>query len=406
MPASLRQVLLLAYHFPPDPSIGGARPFRFYTHLPDAGWSAHVITAAAQLTPDSRITSIPDPFLTKSPFRLSWQCERLLRKFWIPGHTGTVWAQQAAQAAYRWNAQPGNKNTVLFTTAPPLGVLFAGLLIKRRTGIPWVADFRDPLVDLDAPRTLAVLRWAERSTLQNADLVIVNTSAVAEQWQSRYPQWAHKIRVLWNGYDAEDGVFSTPWNPGPCRQMCHVGALYAGRTPDVLVRSVERLLASGRLAEGSVNIKLVGPTDPHPFKDPALLERSRAAGWVDFTGKSVPQHQARLLCQESDVLLLLQPQSNYQVPGKLFEYIRYQRPILAVVPPQSSVEKLLALSGVSYRCIYPEQSAEEIDAAVMEVLTLSPASITGVSDRFAGDFSAGSQARQLAQYLDQLLPSE
>jgi glycosyltransferase involved in cell wall biosynthesis len=399
---SLRRILLLAYHFPPDPSIGGARPFRFYKHLPAAGWQPHVITAAPQSGSDRdpSITAVPDPFLSKSTFSFSWQLERLVRKLWIPGHRGTVWAYSAAAAAQQW-IQSDRRNTILLTTAPPLGVLLAGLMIKRRTGIPWIADFRDPMAPLHG--SSATIRYIERLTLERADRVIVNTDALADRWREIYPKWAHKISVLWNGYDPEDGISTTPWRPGECRKVCHVGALYGGRTPDILVRSVERLLASGRLPNGSVNITLVGPTDHRPFEDPKLLERTRRAGWLNFSEQSVSQQQARLLCQESDVLLLLQPQSDHQVPAKLFEYVRYGRPILAVVPPRSSVEELLALSGVPYRCVYPQQSVQEIDSAVLEVLTMPSAKIA-VSDRFAQMFSARPQAEQLARFLDGLIP--
>lgn len=400
---SLRQILFLAYHFPPDASIGGARPFRYYRHLPARGWQPHVITAAPQSgsEPDPNITAVPDPFLSNATRSVSWQLERLVRRLWLPGQTGTGWAYPAAAAAQRW-IQSAPRNAVLLTTAPPLGVLLAGLLIKRRTGIPWIADFRDPMAPLHGSR--AVIRYMERLTIRDADRVIVNTNVLADRWREVYPEWAHKIKVLWNGYDPEDGISATPWTPGECRKVCHVGALYGGRTPDILVRSVERLVASGRLRKGSVNVTLVGPTDHEPFEDPQLLERTRGAGWLDFSEQPVSQQQARLLCQESDVLLLLQPQSDHQVPAKLFEYVRYGRPILAVVPLRSSVEELLSLSGVPYCCVYPQQSDEEIDSAVLEVLSMPSAKIA-VSDEFAQAFSARPQAEQLAGYLEELLPS-
>lgn len=398
---SLRRILLLAYHFPPDPSIGGARPYRFYMHLPAAGWQPHIVTAAAQPHADPNITAIPDPFCSNSAFSVSWQLERLARKLLVPGQTGTVWSSSAAAAARQW-LRSAPQNAVLLTTAPPLGVLLAGLMIKRRTGIPWIADFRDPMAPLHGS-TPATIRYIERLTVEKADLVIVNTDVLAARWRKIYPQWAHKIRVLWNGYDPADGISATPWRPGECRRVCHVGALYGGRTPDILLRSVERLIASGRISNGSVRVTLVGPTDRQPFEDPKLVERARRAGWLDFSDRSVSQQQARQICEESDVLLLLQPQSDHQVPAKLFEYVRYGRPILAVVPPRSSVEELLALSGVPYRCVYPQQSAEEIDAAVLEALTMPSAKIA-VSERFAQTFSARPQAEQLARYLDELLP--
>lgn len=400
---SRRRILLLAYHFPPDPAIGGARPFRFYKHLPATGWQPHIITAAPRPRPDPdpNITAIADPFGSNSTFSLSWQLERLARKLLIPGQTGTLWAKSAAAAAQQWiRKEP--RNAVLLTTAPPLGVLLAGLLIKRRTGIPWIADFRDPMTKLHGSNPAAI-RYIERLTLEKADRVIVNTDVLAAKWREIYPKWAHKISVLWNGYDPEDGISATPWSPGECRKVSHVGALYGGRTPDILVGSVERLIASGRLPKGSIRVTLIGPTDHQPFDDPKLLERTRNAGWLDFSDQSVSQQQARLLCQQSDVLLLLQPQSDHQVPAKLFEYVRYGRPILAVVPPHSSVEELLALSGVPYRCLYPQQSAQEIDAAVLEALTMPSAKIA-VSDRFAQMFSARPQAEQLAECLEGLLP--
>src|SRR6202021_1123850 len=102
-------VLIFAYHFPPENEIGGARPFRFSKYLSRLGYTCRVFTASEQTgRDDSNTEYVPDPFVTHSRHRPSWQLERAIRKVILPGEFGTQWSCYAANAARVYvRAHPG-----------------------------------------------------------------------------------------------------------------------------------------------------------------------------------------------------------------------------------------------------------------------------------------------------------
>ena len=81
-------VLIFAYHFPPEPKIGAARPFRFYKYLSRLGYACKIITAAPQAEPPPGVTYVPDPFETAQRRGFEWQLERAIRWGFLPGAVG------------------------------------------------------------------------------------------------------------------------------------------------------------------------------------------------------------------------------------------------------------------------------------------------------------------------------
>src|SRR6185437_4059001 len=120
-------------------------------------------------------------------------------------------------------------------------------------------------------------------------------------------------------------------------------------------------------------VSLVGPAVEGSIPDPEFVRSATQQGWLKIEPNRVPQSAARLIIQSADALLLLQPQSAIQVPGKLFEYLQTGRPILAFVPKASSVERILERSGVPYRCVHPSSTSEEIDNLVFQFFQFSEA---------------------------------
>ena len=116
---------------------------------------------------------------------------------------------------------------------------------------------------------------------------------------------------------------------------------------------------------------------------------------------AVSKADALRLNEEADGLLLLQPQSDVQVPGKIFEYICIGRPILALVPRESAVEQVLAKSGVPYVCLYSDDEPEIMDQKVLQFLRLPSRSVP-YSDWFRNNFNAEYQAAQLASIIGQI----
>ena len=105
------------------------------------------------------------------------------------------------------------------------------------------------------------------------------------------------------------------------------------------------------------------------------------------------------MLEEADALLLVQPQSDVQVPGKLFEYICIGRPILALVPRASAIEQILQKSGIPHVCIYGDDTATLADQKLVEFLRL-PNAASEASEWFRTNFNAEEQTKKLAEIID------
>jgi hypothetical protein len=150
---------------------------------------------------------------------------------------------------------------------------------------------------------------------------------------------------------------------------------------------------------------LIGSAQTECLPSPEFIHRAKTQGWLELVTETVPQREARQVARTSDGQLLLQPQSTTQVPGKLFEYLQIGRPILAFIQANSPSERLLAQSGVPYRCVYPGSTAEEIDEVVAAFFDL-PSTAVAPSPWFEEHFNAECQTRMLDTIIRSLQSEE
>lgn len=393
-------VLLFAYHYPPENTVGAARPFRFAKYLARLGYTCRVFTAAEQAGRCDPVTVyVPDPFFTREHSRLEWQVERAIRKLILPGELGTQWSYHACRAARAClRAHPGAQATV-FSTFPPLGPHLAAWQLVRSERLPWIADFRDPFPDGSErkkthPLQQQVYRRLDRTIARRTNVVIANTDGALAQWREKFPALNGKVQLIWNGFDPEERIFPLPLPKRNYKVLSHVGNLYHRRTAGPILESIARLLAAGRLPQGSVHVRLIGAADAEALPNAEFLGGARQEGWLDLVTERLPHREALDIARSSDGLLLLQPQSSTQVPGKLFEYLQIGRPVLALVPPGSPSERLLERSGVRYRCVDPQSSLEAIDSAVARFFEL-PQEPEAPNAWFEEQFNVGSQTLAL-----------
>jgi len=270
-----------------------------------------------------------------------------------------------------------------------------------------VADFRDPLSDnpfRDRRFTKPYDRAIERFLFRSADILIANTDTGASVWRKRYPQWANKIRVIWNGYDPDDRISAAPISERRWSALTHVGALYDRRRPTVLLESLVRLIGSGRLNPQTFRLRLVGPLDTSAnCVDQPPFSTLIGLGCLYYNGESVPQSEAREEIATADRLLILDVNergSSLQVPAKIFEYIRVGRPILAFTASGSPTERILAGSGVPYAAVSVTAPVEAIDNAVSAFLQ-QPTHPVQPSAWFWQQFDGCAQAETLRAILEQ-----
>jgi glycosyltransferase involved in cell wall biosynthesis len=401
-----RSVLLVTYHFPPDSESGAARPHRFYRYLPEFGYSVHVITAAPAAA-NSHIHPVPIPASIGRKMSPLGFTERVLRKFCFPHDEAMLWSWPVVRAAEKLISEGSIR--AIFSTAPPLNTHLAALWLKRRYGLPWIADFRDPLRDNSFRATTglpgAVDRTVEAAIFDHADALIAVTDAIAGAWCKNYPQWKQKFHIIWNGFDPQEIVRPEPTPQREYKLMAHVGNLYGVRQPVKVLSALQKL--RGHLTAG-VRVLLVGHMDEQiRTNHAALFAELEARGSLECR-PVVPRAEALRLMSQADYLLLLDihesPQA-YAVPAKLFEYLRLGRPILALTTPGSPVDRILERAGVPYRCIYHQDNDEKAAATLASLLQLSTDPVSP-SQWFGEQFDGRSQTAALARLLDTMAGEE
>lgn len=398
-------VLILCTAFPPDAITGAARPGRFARYLPEFGYEPVVICQSqpGQVPGPPSVRRVPPPAPGRRA-RLLAAAGEAAQRYLLPYNDNLPWAAHALAEAEAVLA--GREVAAVLSTSPPVACHLVALVLHRRHGLPWVADFRDPLWG----NPFRTRRWffpydamLERSFFSHADAIVANTDAVAELWERRHRDAAGKVSVIWNGFDPDSRFGPATTASGRRRVLAHVGSLYGGRHPGRLLASLARLVRRGELAPDSFLIRLVGTIDePCLGLEAEAVAALEAWGCLEYNGRNVPQAEAHREVAQADSLLLLdlnERQTSLQIPAKLFEYVQVGRPILAYTPHDSPTERILSRCGVPYRVVDSDMCDTEADRAVLSFLTL-PTEPVPPSPWFEERFNGRNQTATLAAILD------
>lgn len=414
--AALKNALLLAHDFPPESSPGAARPFRFAKYLPQFGFAAHIVASPCSMRSGENeslpqcdcVFRVPNGQPPGSGVSFTSRVAEILQRRLLPYNEALPWAAYAAAKGREIIA--ATPISVLLSTSPPLATHIAALWLKRRYGLKWVADFRDPVLGnpfrarkYSQPYNALL----EARLIRNADSVLAVTDVTADAWRTRYPEWSHKIQVIWNGYDPESAPSAAPLPARDYKVLAHVGSLYGGRHPSALLASVDRLISRGRLNPLKVRVRLIGDMELHaPWVAKPSFLRLLNAGCLEYVNQRLPRHEAAKEMAEADYLLLLDLNDlgvGVQVPAKLFDYVLVGRPILAFTTANSPAERILAESGVAHVCLHQGSPDEQVDEQVAASFDLSTQP-TRPSFWFQEQFNAVAQTRALASILESLQP--
>jgi len=404
-----RPVLVLAYLFPPENVVGAARPFRFFRYLPEFGFRPRVITASAQPCALLDIEHVANRAEQAARWSLIGMVNQVTRRFITYYDPFLLWARDAAQVASVLHAQEPFQ--AIISTSPPVVTHMAAMLIQRRLHIPWIADFRDPLLNNPFNTTsMPVHRWLDKrieaAIFRHADAVISVTDVVADGWRLRYQCHAPKVRVIWNGYDPADQVKPLPIPPRDYRLLAHIGTFYGGRIPFCVLESLRRLVVAEHVDPRRLRVKFVGCFDQGAWAvSRPLFEEINRVFRIEYQNVHVPRAEAIREMGEADYLLLADNNTaniGYTVPAKVFEYVQMGRPILAITTTDSPVDRILQQSGIPYASVQPDLDVSEFDRRVLAFLQL-PNSPVQPSSWFRETFDGRKQTGKLAGILNSTL---
>jgi len=373
----VNKVLMLAFHFPPQRGSSGIqRTVKFAQYLPAHGWEPLVLSAHPRAYPDAGGAAYAGPARVTRAFALDAARQLALR-----GRYSRLFALPDRWAAWVLGAVPAGLRLVrrerpalIWSTYPIASAHLAALVLHRLTGLPWIADLRDPMIDAvhpSDPWTRRAAAWVERQTVRHCSRAVCTTPGAVRSYRLRYPALPpERFCLIENGYDEEEftSALPAPRPPdGPFR-LLHSGIVYPlERDPGPLFAALARLQREGVLAAGDFRLVLRAPVH-----EALLAALAREHGVMDLVeiAPSLPYGAALGEMLAADGLLVLQAANcNDQVPAKLYEYLRAGRPVLALTDPLGDTAGVMRAAGID--TLAPLDDAEAIAAALARFLALA-----------------------------------
>ena len=410
----MNRVLMIAYHYPPfSGSSGIQRTLRFSQDLPAFNWQPSVLSAhprAFEQASDDLLKDVPASVDVQRAFALD--ASRHLSVFkrypgWIARPDRWIsWLFGALATGFRMLRQ--HRPNVIWSTYPIATAHLIGYWLSRMSGIPWVADFRDPMAHVGYPPDKAT--WdsylsVEQKVFAQASRMVFTTPGAARLYAQRYAPQANRIRIIENGYDeASFSQLAQPTaqaalNPGKFT-LLHSGIVYPEwRNPRELFGALRRLIESGRI-------------------DPNLMRvRFRASGHPDFLASLAASHELNDLVQilppvgyksalaemcAADGLLVLQSgDCNDQIPAKVYEYLRAQKPMLGLCGEDGDTADVLRQAG--FKHLAPLEQSQLIGDALGNFLHDIRNGVTPPSNRmFVESASRRAKASALADLFNEV----
>ncbi|PJR04899.1 glycosyltransferase family 4 protein [Avrilella dinanensis] len=248
-----------------------------------------------------------------------------------------------------------NPVDIIITTGPPHSLHLIGKQLKEQFNIPWIADFRDPWTTIGYHKKLKLTNSAaqkhktlEKEVLNKADRILVTSPSTKKDFEQITQQ---PIDVITNGYDIEH-IEKKPLDKK--FTIAHIGSLLSDRNPRVLWKALAELIKNNPDFKQDFELKLAGKVSTQILN---TLDEFKLSPYVNNMGY-ISHQQAITEQRTSQVLLLLEIDSEETraiIPGKLFEYMAAERPILAIGPEKSDVETLIKQTNTGQYFCYDEK---------------------------------------------------
>ena len=386
----MRRVLVIAYMFPPVAGVGIERTLKHVTHLPETGWQPVVVAPASpgyRLVDAGTLDRVP----LSTEVHRAWSIEPAHLRRWLgralrgrPGPPGAPSAGRASPArngirgilheAWRsyvelawfpdeqvgWapaaiaagiDAAARAPVDAIYSSGPPWTSHLVAAAIQGVTGLPWVADFRDPWIGnayaapLPGPHRYA-RAWLERRVVAAAEVSVFASAGVRDQYAGRYPRLADRFVTIHNGYDLEDvaAARALPTDrPSDGRfRLAFTGSLQGEAEARLLVSGLHAALDRRPDLVDRLRVQLIGWMSPAAE---AIAGEALAglAPVVERIGQQPKRTALRMLADADAALVLLAdaPGREHVPSAKLFDAIGLDRPVLAVAPA-GEVRRILA----------------------------------------------------------------
>lgn len=370
----MKRVLIISYYWPPSGGSGVQRWVKFAKFLPAEGWQPVIYTPEnPELTTIDRTleeeipaeaevikTHITEPYsLYRRLFgkgrdastgevnpingrkkSFSQKISMFIRgNFFIPDPR-CLWISPSSRYLRKYLEE--HPVDVIVSTGPPHSMHLIAEEVAHATGLPWIADFRDPWTKMFYFKHLGLCRYAEKKhkaleqrILDSADVVVAVSPLVQEEFQT---MTSTPVELITNGYDDED--FEQVVEPDGYFNIVHTGLFASDGNPDILWKILSEKCAADKEFSRMLRIRLAGKNDKAIIESvtgSGLAANLRDIGYVD--------HQKAVREQKNASLLILplrkEPEYRATLPGKLFEYLASGRPVLGIGQTDGAMARII-----------------------------------------------------------------
>lgn len=382
-----KKLLIITYYWPPAGGPGVQRWLKFVKYLPDFGVQpivyipenptypildeelvAEVSNKATILknkifepyhlagffskTQTKKISSGIIPAAKKQSF-----LERIL--LWTRGNlfipdARFLWVKPSVNYLKKYIQE--NDIDMIITSGPPHSLHLIGLQLKAELDVKWLADFRDPWTTIGYHKALKLSSYAnkkhkklESNVLNAADTIIVTSKTTKAEFQQLTSK---PIEVITNGYDVEK---VTKESLDEKFTMAHIGSLLSDRNPKVLWEVLSEICHEKTDFATHFELKLIGKVSQEVLDSIASFQLEKYINNLGYVSHlDAIQHQ-----RKSQVLLLIEinsPETKSIIPGKVFEYIVSERPIIAIGPTDSDFAEIITQTNTGEFFTYDEKA--------------------------------------------------
>lgn len=381
-----KKLLIITYYWPPAGGPGVQRWLKFVKYLPDFGIQPIVYIPENPTYPivdEALINEVSDKAIIVKhkifePYQLaSFFSKNKTKKIssgiipnkkkqsfldktflWIRGNlfipdARIFWVKPSVSYLEKYILEH-NIDTIV-TSGPPHSLHLIGLELKEKLNVKWFADFRDPWTTIGYHKSLRLSKYAankhkalEHKVLNSADTIIVTSKTTKTEFQAITSK---PIAVITNGYDTEEVAKQTLDTKF---SLAHIGSFLSERNPLILWESLVELLHEIPDFKSYLEIKLIGAVSQEVLE---TISQYGLNGYVNNLGY-VSHTEAIVHQRNSQVLLLIEIDSvdtKSIIPGKLFEYMVSDRPIVAIGPKDSDFAEIITNTNTGVFFDYSEK---------------------------------------------------
>ena len=380
-----KKLLIITYYWPPAGGPGVQRWLKFVKYLPDFGIQPIVYVPENPTYPivdEGLVNEVSDKAIVLKnnifePYQLAGFfskkqtkkissgiipaakkqsfLERIL--LWIRGNlfipdARFLWVKPSVNYLKKYIQE--NNIDMIVTSGPPHSLHLIGMELKKELNVKWFADFRDPWTTIGYHKALKLSSYAEKKhknlehqVLNAADMILVTSKTTKAEFQAITSQ---PIEVITNGYD-EEKVVREPLDEK--FTLAHIGSFLSDRNPKLLWQVLHELITENDLFSQHFQLKLIGKVSQEILDSIAEYTLEKHINNLGYVSHIEAIQQQR----KSQVLLLIEidsPETKSIIPGKIFEYLVSERPIIAIGPKDSDFAEIITSTNTGVFFTYDE----------------------------------------------------